>query len=316
MAKVTPRIMQVSLESSCSSFVQIRGSVPLFWEQPGVNVGSHKIRMARWRKKSMDKLKLSFFQGTWTFGSCFWFTFQATESTLWGQVLLCGWNALFNGVSPGNCEPVGFKLGGYHRGGGYTFHCLWNSPKQQWGKLIGILGFNLFDELCLSAYWHPSHSLGLSCFGRSQKHWQPWCQGEFKMNILDKFLNMVVPAWEVRWKDGVLPQGRAHSNKNPNWSCQVDQLIYTTTYTQNPITLIDLVKIYVESSLWRTNCTDCLDRTNSVQMYLGLKLLPSQLAVMGLNDKESIVARLRMLKLFIFINKSPWHIVDTKVCSS
>ena len=30
-----------------SSFVQIRGSVPLFWEQPGVNVGSHKIKMAR-----------------------------------------------------------------------------------------------------------------------------------------------------------------------------------------------------------------------------------------------------------------------------
>ena len=27
--------------------MQIRGSVPLFWEQPGVNVGSHKIKMAR-----------------------------------------------------------------------------------------------------------------------------------------------------------------------------------------------------------------------------------------------------------------------------
>ena len=37
----------VTLESSSTSFVQIRGSVPLFWEQPGVNVGSHKIRMAR-----------------------------------------------------------------------------------------------------------------------------------------------------------------------------------------------------------------------------------------------------------------------------
>ena len=28
-------------------FVQVRGSVPLFWEQPGVNVGSHKIRISR-----------------------------------------------------------------------------------------------------------------------------------------------------------------------------------------------------------------------------------------------------------------------------
>ena len=25
----------------------MRGSVPLFWEQPGVNVGSHKIRISR-----------------------------------------------------------------------------------------------------------------------------------------------------------------------------------------------------------------------------------------------------------------------------
>merc|ERR1711972_185265 len=45
----------------------------------------------------------------------------------------------------------------------------------------------------------------------------------------------------------------------------------------------------------RTNCTDCLDRTNSVQMYLGLKLLPSQLAMMGLNEKDSIVSRLEHL---------------------
>lgn len=28
-----------------SSFVQIRGSVPLFWEQPGVNVGTHKVKL-------------------------------------------------------------------------------------------------------------------------------------------------------------------------------------------------------------------------------------------------------------------------------
>ena len=35
------------LGEELSSFVQIRGSVPLFWEQPGVNVGSHKIKMAR-----------------------------------------------------------------------------------------------------------------------------------------------------------------------------------------------------------------------------------------------------------------------------
>ena len=30
-----------------SSFVQTRGSVPVFWEQPGVQVGSHKVKLSR-----------------------------------------------------------------------------------------------------------------------------------------------------------------------------------------------------------------------------------------------------------------------------
>uniref|UniRef100_A0A914CY29 phosphoinositide 5-phosphatase n=1 Tax=Acrobeloides nanus TaxID=290746 RepID=A0A914CY29_9BILA len=32
-------------EEQESSFVQIRGSVPLFWEQPGIQVGSHKVKL-------------------------------------------------------------------------------------------------------------------------------------------------------------------------------------------------------------------------------------------------------------------------------
>ncbi|VDN18434.1 unnamed protein product [Gongylonema pulchrum] len=35
----------VTLGSSEVSFLQIRGSVPLFWEQPGINVGSHKVKL-------------------------------------------------------------------------------------------------------------------------------------------------------------------------------------------------------------------------------------------------------------------------------
>ncbi len=37
----------IFLGDEVTSFVQIRGSVPLFWDQPGINVGSHKIRMSR-----------------------------------------------------------------------------------------------------------------------------------------------------------------------------------------------------------------------------------------------------------------------------
>uniref|UniRef100_A0A9J2P640 phosphoinositide 5-phosphatase n=1 Tax=Ascaris lumbricoides TaxID=6252 RepID=A0A9J2P640_ASCLU len=37
---------QLLAHENCeASFIQVRGSVPLFWEQPGVNVGSHKIKL-------------------------------------------------------------------------------------------------------------------------------------------------------------------------------------------------------------------------------------------------------------------------------
>ena len=41
----------------------------------------------------------------------------------------------------------------------------------------------------------------------------------------------------------------------------------------------------------RTNCTDCLDRTNSVQTYLGLETLQYQLMDLNLTDKPNIVSR-------------------------
>ena len=37
----------------------------------------------------------------------------------------------------------------------------------------------------------------------------------------------------------------------------------------------------------RTNCTDCLDRTNAVQTYLGLEVLNYSLNDLGLSDKVS-----------------------------
>nr|XP_005900465.1 PREDICTED: synaptojanin-2 [Bos mutus] len=37
----------IYMDDGVSSFVQIRGSVPLFWEQPGLQVGSHHLRLSR-----------------------------------------------------------------------------------------------------------------------------------------------------------------------------------------------------------------------------------------------------------------------------
>lgn len=36
-----------SMDDIVLSYIQTRGTVPLFWEQPGLNVGSHKVKMSR-----------------------------------------------------------------------------------------------------------------------------------------------------------------------------------------------------------------------------------------------------------------------------
>ena len=41
----------------------------------------------------------------------------------------------------------------------------------------------------------------------------------------------------------------------------------------------------------RTNCTDCLDRTNCVQSFLGAQVLSYMLLDLGLSDKPNIVSR-------------------------
>ncbi|XP_019499736.1 PREDICTED: synaptojanin-2 isoform X3 [Hipposideros armiger] len=40
-------LLTIYIDDGVSSFVQIRGSVPLFWEQPGLQVGSHHLRLNR-----------------------------------------------------------------------------------------------------------------------------------------------------------------------------------------------------------------------------------------------------------------------------
>lgn len=42
------------LQNQVVSHVQIRGTVPLFWEQPGLQVGSHKIKLSRCKESSMQ----------------------------------------------------------------------------------------------------------------------------------------------------------------------------------------------------------------------------------------------------------------------
>lgn len=44
-------------QGDVASFVQTRGSVPLFWEQPGVQVGNHKVKFSRGPEASLPALQ-------------------------------------------------------------------------------------------------------------------------------------------------------------------------------------------------------------------------------------------------------------------
>ena len=52
----------------------------------------------------------------------------------------------------------------------------------------------------------------------------------------------------------------------------------------------------------RTNCTDCLDRTNCVQTFLGLEVLHYSLMDLGLTDKPNIVSRFEEMFKQMWIN--------------
>lgn len=46
-----------------------------------------------------------------------------------------------------------------------------------------------------------------------------------------------------------------------------------------------------QTGTFRTNCLDCLDRTNCVQTFIGLEVLGTQIACLGLQDKAQVVSR-------------------------
>lgn len=52
----------------------------------------------------------------------------------------------------------------------------------------------------------------------------------------------------------------------------------------------------------RTNCLDCLDRTNCVQMFFGLEILNKQLQVLNLMDKKQTVSRFEEVFRQMWVN--------------
>nr|XP_056714898.1 synaptojanin-1 isoform X2 [Euleptes europaea] len=184
----------IFLDENVASFIQIRGSVPLFWEQPGLQVGSHRVRMSR--------------------------GFEANAPA-------------------------------FDR----HFHTLKNRYGNQ--IIVNLLGSKEGEHMLSKAF--QSHL-------KASEH-----ADDIKMVNFD--YHQMVRGGKAE---------KLHSVLKPQ----------IQTFLECGFFYFDGKEIqrYQDGTI-RTNCLDCLDRTNSVQAFIGLEMLTKQLEVLGLAEKPQLVTR-------------------------
>ncbi|XP_039713629.1 synaptojanin-1 isoform X2 [Pteropus medius] len=184
----------VYLDDSVSSFIQIRGSVPLFWEQPGLQVGSHRVRMSRGFEANAPAFDRHF----------------RTLKNLYGKQII-----------------------------------------------INLLGSKEGEHMLSKAF-----------------------QNHLKASEHATDIQMVNFDYHQMVKGGKVE--KLHSILKPQVQKFVDYGFFY--FDGNEVQRC-------QSGTVRTNCLDCLDRTNSVQAFLGLEMLAKQLEALGLAEKPQLVTR-------------------------
>ncbi|KAK7791521.1 hypothetical protein R5R35_008685 [Gryllus longicercus] len=200
----------IFLDNEVTSFVQTRGSVPLFWEQPGVQVGSHKVKMSRGFEVS---------------------------------------------------APV------------FDKHlCL---MKERYGRqaIINLLGTSLIGskegEAVLSQLFQAHH--------KASQH-----AADVPHIVFDYH-----------------QECRGGNTKNlSKLKAKVEKYLqsFSLFYMKGDETLSEQV------GTLRTNCLDCLDRTNCVQTFFGLETLVKQLHLLNLMEKQQMVSRFEEVFRQMWIN--------------
>ncbi|XP_071758921.2 synaptojanin-1 isoform X3 [Centroberyx gerrardi] len=212
----------IFLDDKVSSFIQIRGSIPLFWEQPGI------------QKKSIK-----------------------------GVLLHLNENRHRNGMDE-NPHLVGshrVKLSRGFEANAPAFERHFSALRRLYGKqvIINLLGSKEGEHMLSKAF--QSHL-------KASEH-----SGAVKMVNFD-YHQMV--------KGGKAE--KLHSVLKPQLNKFTDECGFFYYSGDTGITR-------TQSGTIRTNCLDCLDRTNSVQAFFALEMLPKQLEEMGLTEKPQLVAR-------------------------
>ncbi|XP_007493342.2 synaptojanin-1 isoform X3 [Monodelphis domestica] len=193
----------IYLDDAVSSFIQIRGSVPLFWEQPGIQVGSHRVRMSRGFEANAPAFDRHF----------------RTLKNLYGKQII-----------------------------------------------VNLLGTKEGEDMLSKAF--QSHL-------KASEH------------ALD--IEMVNFDYHQLVKGGKVE--KLHSVLKPRVQKFLESGVFCfdgTAVTRS------------QDGTIRTNCLDCLDRTNSVQAFFGLEVLPKQLEALGLAEKPQLMTR------FLEVFRSMW----------
>ncbi|XP_011307033.1 synaptojanin-1 [Fopius arisanus] len=199
----------IYLDNEVTSFVQTRGSVPLFWEQPGVQVGSHKVRISR--------------------------GFEASAP---------------------------------------AFDRHFSMIKQRYGQqvIVNLLGSSLIGskegEAMLSQQFQTHHS-------RSNHKDVPHVIFDYHQEC------------------------RGGNMKNlSKLKAKVEKYLdsFSLFYAVGGAVLNE------QSGTIRTNCLDCLDRTNCVQTFFALEVLSKQLTHLKLFEKQQMVSRFEEVFRQMWIN--------------
>uniref|UniRef100_A0A672GYM3 Synaptojanin-1 n=1 Tax=Salarias fasciatus TaxID=181472 RepID=A0A672GYM3_SALFA len=203
----------IFLDDKVSSFIQIRGSIPLFWEQPGIQV-----------IKALSVLR-----------------------TLWLVSLQVGSHRV--------------KLSRGFEANAPAFERHFTALRRLYGKqvIINLLGSKEGEHMLSKAF--QSHL-------KASEH-----AAAVKMVNFDYHQNV---------RGG--KADKLHSVLKPQLSKFVDECGFFYYSGETGIAR-------TQGGTIRTNCLDCLDRTNSVQAFFALEMLPKQLEEMSLTEKPQLVAR-------------------------
>nr|XP_020454055.1 synaptojanin-1 isoform X3 [Monopterus albus] len=212
----------IFLDDRCSSFIQIRGSIPLFWEQPGI------------QKKSIK-----------------------------GVLLHLNENRHPNGLDE-NPHLVGshrVKLSRGFEANAPAFERHFTALRRLYGKqvIINLLGSKEGEHMLSKAF-----------------------QSHLKASDHAAAVKMVNFDYHQNVKGG--KADKLHSVLKPQLSKFIEECGFFYYSGEMGI-------VRTQGGTIRTNCLDCLDRTNSVQAFFALEMLPKQLEEMGLTEKPQLVAR-------------------------